>query len=498
MSTQTIEAPTRRLYGNWIASASSGIGGFGFIGTAVMLGGAAVTMVALLVGGWGPALLVGVLCLAAFVLTTRTARAVGTWIGYQMARVEGSHQWRSGMFSRQLSTARLPGMLGRLELIEASDPFGVPFVVVRNPHGDGDLWTVVLRCVADGPWMQDQPQVDAWVAAYAGFLGALGQDPSVVCAKAITDTAPDPGGKLARSVTATRSEQAPDVARAVIDECLAEYPAASSENSTLIEVTYDGKTLHRKAERDVILSELGRRVPGLRGRLEAAGGGAVTMVTVAELPVMVRAAYDPAAQPFLEAAAIAGHQQVVEWEEAGPVASQEAWDHLLHDSGKSVTWEMVEAPRSAVTERSLTGLLSPSPDFARKRVALIYRPHTPASAARVSESDVDTAVFNAEQGKKRVTARARLRVASTERSRDEVASGAGMVRFSLLVTATVLAGERGDLDQAVASVEGSAGAVLMRLRRCYGTQAAAFATTLPVGLVPWKHTMIPDQIRELM
>lgn len=220
------------------------------------------------------------------------------------------------------------------------------------------------------------------------------------------------------------------------------------------------------------------------------------MVTAAELPFIVRAAYDPGAQPFLEQATLAGHTTAVPWDEAGPVACQESWDELLHDSGKSVTWEMLEAPRSAITERSLTALLSPGSDFARKRVALIYRPHTPAEAAEVSEGDVDAAVFNADQGKKRISARAKLKLRATERSRDEVAGGAGMTKFYVMVTATVLTGDAGDLEQAVSTVEGNASAVLMRLRRSYGSQAAGFATTLPVGFVPWEHTVIPDRVRE--
>lgn len=495
---KTTTPPERRLYGNWVASASSGIAGTGTIGTIVLLGGAGLFMVVLLTAGWWPAVFVGLLGVAVFVATTSTARHVARFVGFHAARASGETQWRSGVFSRQSAGTRLPGMLGRLELLEHADPFGTPFAVIRNPHGEAGVWTLVVRCVADGPWMQDQPQVDSWVASYAGFLAGLGQDNAVICAKAITDTAPDPGGKLAMTVEAGRAAQAPSVARQVIDQVVATYPAASSENVTYVEVTYDGRSLSRKGNEAAIMVELSRRVPGLRGRLEAAGGGAVSMVTKPELPALVRAAYDPASQRFIEQAALSGHRHVVEWAEAGPVASQEAWDHLLHDSGKSITWEMIEAPRSSVSERSLTGLLAPSPEFARKRVALIYRPHSPATAASVSESDVDTAVFNADQGRKRVTARARLRVAATERSRDEVASGAGMVRFSVLVTATVPSGPTGDIDQAAASIEGNASAVLMRLRRCYGSQAAGFAATLPVGFVPWLHTVVPDQIRELL
>jgi len=38
--------------------------------------------------------------------------------------------------------------------------------------------------------------------------------------------------------------------------------------------------------------------------------------------------------------------------------------------------------------------------------------------------------------------------------------------------------------------------VPVRLRRCYGAQAAAFATTLPVGFLPWEHTLVTPSMRE--
>lgn len=83
---------------------------------------------------------------------------------------------------------------------------------------------------------------------------------------------------------------------------------------------------------------------------------------------------------------------------------------------------------------------------------------------------------------------------AAEQSRQEVAAGAAAVRFSLLVTATVLSG--GDVPQAVSTLEARAGSVPIRIRRCYGSQAAAFAATLPVGFVPWEHTTVSTTVRE--
>ena len=292
-----------------------------------------------------------------------------------------------------------------------------------------------------------------------------------------------------------RSESAPGLARRVIDEIVEDYPTASSENITYFELTFRGRALDRKGRRDTILTELARRVPGFMGQLAAGGAGSVSMVTADELPAIVRCAYDPASQPFIEQSQL-NREDPIDWAEAGPVAAQETWDRYTHDSGHSITWEMSQGPRSAVTERALAGLLMPHPDFTRKRVALIYRPLSPDQAADVSENDVNEAVFRATQSKGRVKASSTKTISATEQSRQEVASGAALVRWYVMVTATVRSVD--DLDQASSTVGATAGVARLRLRRCFGSQAAAFAATLPVGFVPWEHTAIPDKVREMI
>jgi hypothetical protein len=218
------------------------------------------------------------------------------------------------------------------------------------------------------------------------------------------------------------------------------------------------------------------------------------MVTGPELARIVRVAYDPITAPALERAELDGEPDGVTWAEAGPVAYRDLWGELLHDSARSISWEMHAAPRSKITEHALAGLLAPHADFARKRVALLYRPHTPDESTRVAERDANTANFVAQQGKKRPSATAQLVQRAAEQSRQEVAAGAASIRFSLLVNVTVR--YDGDLAQAVSTLEARGRAVPIRLRRVYGAQAAAFAATLPVGFVPWEHTVVSPNVRE--
>jgi hypothetical protein len=186
------------------------------------------------------------------------------------------------------------------------------------------------------------------------------------------------------------------------------------------------------------------------------------------------------------------------WADAGPVAAVEGWEDYRHDGGWSCSWEMHDAPRAGIDATALAHVMAPQPGLARKRVAVLLRPHSPDNSARTAENDAATATFNAGGGsvRGRVSASNSLRVRATEQARHEVATGAVLVRFNLLVTATVT--DREDLDRAAAAVEAGAGAVPIRLRRCGGSQAAAFAATLPVGFVPTEHTLIPDKLRELL
>jgi hypothetical protein len=492
----TAAAAARPLYGNWVERRSPGIGSIGLLGTVILLGALVGPVLAMAFSNWQVAAGVAAAFLVAFTFA-------GTPFGSLMIKVIVFHrqvdarenQWRSGVFTRNKhNQVRLPGMLGATTLLSHDDAFGNEFAVVKSSLKG--LYTVVARCVAEGPSLQDQARIDSWVASYGGLLAACGQEPALACAKAIVDTAPDVGGRLGASVRAVRSPASPQLARDVMDEIVRTYPVAASSNVTYVELTFRGRGLSRLGREDEILAELARRVPTLLGRLEAAGGGGVEMVAAGDLAKLIYIAYNPGAASFEEDTELAGHSTPIPWHEAGPVGGVATWDHYRHDSGVSVTWEMTRAPRAAITERALASILEPHGDFLRKRVALVYRPHSPEEAMKTSERDSQTANFAASTSNKRPSATVSAAVRATEQARHEVASGAGLVRFSILVTATVASAD--DLPQAVATVESRAGAVPIRLRRSYGSQGAAFAATLPIGFLPWEHTAIPAKIRAFL
>jgi len=170
------------------------------------------------------------------------------------------------------------------------------------------------------------------------------------------------------------------------------------------------------------------------------------------------------------------------------VAAREAWDFYRHDSGVSRTWGMVEAPRGVVFSSTFGRLSEPEADFLRKRTTIVYRPYGPGEAARLVEADKRDARFTASK-KPRPTARDLVDVAAAEQAADEEATGAGMIRFTVLVTATVKSEDQ--LDDANSIIRTRAGESRLSLRPMYGCQAAAFAAGLPVGVVLSAHASIP-------
>jgi hypothetical protein len=104
------------------------------------------------------------------------------------------------------------------------------------------------------------------------------------------------------------------------------------------------------------------------------------------------------------------------------------------------------------------------------------------------ESDKRDARFNAAK-RPRPTARDMVDLAAAEQAAEEEAAGAGVIRFTVLITATV--DDESKLDDADAIVRARAGEARLFLRPMFGCQAAAFAAGLPAGVVLTTHASIP-------
>jgi hypothetical protein len=552
-------AAAQLTYGNWRKPSSPGLPRLGLLSTAAALSSLVLVMLVQITAGL---LAAGLTALAAAAgLAPLTWRNRADRNGWQVLLAKAS--WRLGRRRRQhlytssltgpvsFGAARLPGLLARSSLLSAVTAHGEPFALIHLPSTQH--YAVMIRCDPEGSQLVDPETVDEWVACWGDWLARLGHEANLDACTVTVETAPDPGGRLAAEVASMLTPAAPALSRAVLTEAASSYPHSAAAVTAYLTLTFSARRLaHSEAEGMLhrprsaaadggpgsgnnasgatgstpgssvrsapeMAAQIGRRLPLLLHQLRAAGAGTGRAMSADEVTAIVRVAYDPAAAalldretaappPLPDPRALQGPPPVplVSWDDAGPVAQLEAWDHLRHDSGASITWQMVDVPHGAVQSRVLEQLLAAEEHLARKRVTLIYRPHDPASAARVADTDVRTALGRAAARHGEGRAAESLTLAAARQCAAEQAAGAGLVRFSMLVTATVLAPGPADgndtlasrLAQAAPVVEQLGPACQLRLRRCYFSQSAAFAAALGVGVVLPQHVAVPELVRD--
>ncbi|MCN9241333.1 hypothetical protein NGF19_11120 [Streptomyces sp. RY43-2] len=497
MSTDALTRPT---YGNWRRPRRPGLGPLGLLGTVVAFAGLLVALLASL-ASLAAAVIVLIpvaLLLAPLALRTVDGRnvyqVIALRIGWMKRKANGSTTYVSGPLSqRPGGRFQPPGLLARTRMYEGRDAYDRPFGVIHHPGRN--LYTLVLACEPDGGSLVDPEQVDIWVASWGDWLARLAHEPGLRGAQVVVETAPDTGTRLAAEVLPRISPDAPAAARAVMEEVVERYPTASSEMHTYIALTY-GPAGGPKRDSDDIITDLSMRLPGLLSGLVAAGGGSAYPLSAERLAEVVRVAYDPAVAPDILSARAEHSTTGLEWADAGPAATVETVNAYKHDSGVSRTWMLTLAPRGTVRSSVLRGLLEPAPGTRRKRVSLVYRPIDPATSARIVEGDRRAAHFMAGSRGGLVQARASSEIRAAEQTAAEEASGAGLVEFSLMVTVTVDS-ER-ELQDAAITVRNLQASSRILMRPADRMQASAFTCTLPVGLLPWEHTLVPYQVREAL
>ena len=485
-ATATKEPQQDRTYGHWRLGRRPGLWGLDPVGTALafafMVLAAAMLAVSTVVAFWVAVLGFVVLAPLMIRVNGRTGlQVISTRIAWWAGTSRRQHIYVSGVASRVSEAHRLPGILARSVVYEVETGRHGPVAVVVVPQSRH--YTMTLRCETDGMDLVDRAVIDTRVARLAAWLSALCREPMLTQAQITVETTPDPGTRLAEEVAATTRPDAPALARQVLDEVVRRYPAGSAQVDTRVSLTFTPPP-GQAWKPELMCREVAARLPHLYAGLTGTGASGIRPMTAADLAATMRACYDPAAA--LELAR--DHDVVLDWTQCGPVAAKETWDAYRHDSGVSRTWGMVEAPRGTVFASTFSRLTEPDPELLRKRVSLIYRPISPGEAARLVERDKRDAYFTA--GKKhRASARDSVDVAAAEQTAAEEARGAGVVRFTVLVTATVA--EETDLVEAERIVRARAGEARLHLRRMSGSQAAAFTAGLPAGVVLPTHASIP-------
>lgn len=508
MSTSIVgEDQGPRRYGNWRKPVRAGLLGYSMIAAVLAFAGVAIAIMSLLLGaGIIAASVIIVLTLATLAPTRRSARDGRTSYERAWKRLVNRRNVRAHkdvMYGGPAGFSpdgkfRLPGLLSASELISAQDSLGAPFGVlfVRSTQH----YTIVFECAATGQELNDQSVVDREVAQWGQFMAELGGWVDVDGGQVVVETAPDPGDRLQAMVKGKRSPTAPEFASRVMDETVRRYPVGASTIHTRVSLTFSARPngaegSSRVASRSEMLARIGNRLPAIISGLRVTGAGqAVRVMRSEDLVDAVRVAFDPVVAADVDQARREGGTKLA-WDEVGPQKWKPHEDYVEHDRAFSVSYQMLEPPRGAVYSDVLTTLLSPHPDIARKRVALLFRPHDLVSAAETVERDVNETQFTA-TARRRPSARNLADLRAARQTAEEESRGAGLVRFGMIITATV--DHERDLPMARATVSQLTAATRLRVRECLGNQEVAFTASLPCGLVLPKHMRIPDGLQDML
>ncbi|SDH43672.1 SCO6880 family protein [Pseudonocardia oroxyli] len=475
-----------RLYGNWRPERGWGIGS---LSTGVTITLFLALLAPLLALSTAPISALPLAVASALVMAGMLVRVGGSTAAeyltrvtrFRRARAAGWTELSGGLLTDHPRGADLPGVLAPVVPVETDDGRGSRQCLLWDRRS-GRL-SAVLRLSPVGLDLADPDQTDVWVAGWGSLLADLGYHRLVTGLTVTIDTAPSGGTTIRQHVAQSLDRAAPAVARRILDELVAATPATAAEIDARATITVDP---HRATPRPTDLVEACvetvRGLPAIENGLASSGVAVLGRADTGYLLGRIRAAFDPTARPWLST-----DDELTRWADAGPVAATERWDSYRHDSGISVTWGMREAPRQSVAARVLAPLLAPG-QFPR-RVTLVYEPYAAEQAAAKVEAEITSGQIRrawAERTRRDETQRDRDDRSRALQSAREEAEGAGVGRFTLYVTTTVT--DERDLPAAVADAENRAGQAKIRLRRLRGTQAAAFAVALGIGVAPTDST----------
>ncbi len=503
---------TGRTYGGWLRPRSPGIWGLSTIGSISVLGSLIVAIMLLASAGWQIAVAFAVLAgppMALFYYKNRAGRdgwqIVGGHAGWWWRKQRKTHLfYRARIGEYAHGQLRLPGLLADSELLEAEDMYGQPIGIIH--YRKARHYAVCVAVDPDGGSLVDEDTHDTWVARFGQFQAQRGYDQSLVGWTVTVETAPDAGHRLSAEIGRLQRSDGPDLSKQVLEEIRARYPQGAAAVSAHVCFTYDARQ-NSQRERELTVRDGGKRprdeaamcaviveqLPTLIAELGQCGVGNAQTMTAQQLAEHVYVAFHPEKSSTVDDCRTRDEPTGIMWASAGPAAALADWNSYRHDDAVSVTSEMAEAPKGAVVSRVLEPLLKANDKIDRKRVTWIYRPHDPATAPAIADSDKRAAFGHMTGRKGMARSHDEKLVEATTRAAQAEANGAGLTRLACLVTATV--SDEARLDDAAGAAERAGRQAHLLLRPCYGTQDSSFTAALGVGVILNAHTNISDRMR---
>lgn len=500
-STETL--PT---YGGYHRPKGFGVGPFGPIGTGLLIALAFLVMLLVPLAGVVTSITVAILGglgLLSLVWKDRYQQSaldrIGMRVGFNRAAKAGATEYLPGSLT-YIGGHRLPGVLADSHLHVWKDKSGAEFTILEYP--DSKLFVVNISAEPDGAGGMDPEDLTHQVEKYGEWLASLAYESiELVQASVCIETSQDSGAGLTLEMDTNESPNASWLAKKWSKDIKMHYPLGGSAIRTYITATFsapkaqldlDGNKIKGQSPVEAIGRLIADRLPHMLEDLPETGAGEVEPMTADEVIEAVRCAYNPEDREIYDICASKGTlPPSTLWDNVGPSGASAKRDHYVHSGGASITWETVGFISTRVISKVLMPILEPTVGVT-KRVTWLYQPIDPAQAAMIAETDHRAAegrILNA----KKPTARQHRNLAEADTARANEASGAALMNFAILVTATVL--DVANLADAKATVNHQGPVARLALRLMHGTQDSAFAQALgPLGLVTAKHLNIPTAL----
>jgi hypothetical protein len=420
-------------------------------------------------------------CLLAFVFVPWGGRpaieTLPTATHFGVRRLLGQLSYRTRPAAlRPSGTLALPGDAASLRF-HVDDISGA--AMVHDPHA-GTLTAVALvrhpAYVLLSPDEQSR-RVNGWGRALAGLAG------QGTCARVqVLDVAlPDSGRGIIGWWEENRRGEAPEWTLRQYQELMRTCAPAASTHRTLIALSLD---IHKagRAIRDAghgmrgAAAVLRQDMCAFEAGLRDAELQLKSWLDEGSLAATLRGAFDPAGMLTPDETSVGRRLET-----AGPVAVEEHWDHLRHDSAFSAVLWITEWPRIDVPPSFLHNLVFQQ--GVRKTISITATPLTTAQAMRdIRKAKVEYVTDSAQ--KARIGTIADLSDTQElsdvmDRERALIAGHADL-RFTGLIAVT--AGTKEELDTALSQIQRAATQCGCETRLLCGQQARAFtAAALPLA-----------------
>jgi len=346
----------------------------------------------------------------------------------------------------------------------------------------GRRLTAVLACRAETFALLDPSAQERRLSLWGTVLSGAADTP-VRRLQWIERTAPAQADQLARWLRDARDPEIPLRGAPIVEsylELISSGTRVSNAHEVLLTVQLDGP----RGLRDVtapLSATLRDQLERLGRGLEAAEIHVLGALGAGALARALRTAFDPFAAAELSSLAAGDPQRDgIALHEAGPLGTDEGWDHYRSDGAVHATYWIAGWPQVEVHPMFLHPLLGGSQTV--RSVAVTFEPVSPERSAREVEAAITRDRADSELRRRfgqSETARQRQAQESARRREAELAAGHGEVRLAGFVT--VSGRDLTELRLACEDLHQQAARARLALHRLYGQQGEAFTFTLPLA-----------------